>query len=154
MRGFSICMVLTTLALAALSAPAMALPDIHCKLATQVQEAGKLGELPAELRKLLGPIAEAGAPFNKTDAVLDATLPFKRLIRAGHRGTDWFVWYENGGITYFWHAVVVRIPPGGGEAKVLMNAGTISDTLCTLTDGALAGHVPPYPAGTWAQSYF
>lgn len=152
MRAISIVAALALTAIA--SSPALAAPDIHCRLATQVQEAGRLGELPFEIRKLLGPIAEIGAPFNKTDAVLDATLPFKRLIRAGHRGTDWFVWYEHGGITYFWHAIVIRIPPGGGEAKVLMNAGTISDTLCTLTDGALAGRVPPYPAGTWAQSYF
>lgn len=151
MRNHMLAAVLIALAFAL---PAQAMPDANCKLTTQVQDVTKLGELPFEVRKLLGPVAERGAAFNKTDAVTDGSLPFKRLIRAGHRGNDWFVWYEHGGITYFWHAIVVRIPRGGGGATTLANAGTISDTLCTLTDGAFAGRVPPYPQGSWAQSYF
>jgi hypothetical protein len=42
----------------------------------------------------------------------------------------------------------------GEQPKVLANAGTISDTLCTLTDGAIAGKVPPYPPGAWAAQDF
>ena len=141
-------------ALMLVAAPAAAGPmaDPDCKLSTQVEEVSTLGALPPEIRKLLGAMAEKGAPFNKTDAVTDGTLPFKRLLRAGHRGDTWFVWYEHGGITYFWHAAVIRVVPGG-EPKVLMNAGTILDMLCLLTDGAFAGRVPPYPQSTWGQSY-
>ncbi|BBX97016.1 hypothetical protein [Mycobacterium lacus] len=131
--------------------PARAAPNTKCTLATPVQEVQSVSQLPPELLKLLSPIADVGAPFNATDSVSDPTLPFRRMIRAGDRGSDWFVWYEHGGIGHFWQAVVVRVVPGG-ETKVLANAGTISDALCSLTDGVFAGQVPPYPQGTWAAS--
>lgn len=133
--------------------PAAATPNTQCTLATPVQEVHSVSQLPSELRKLLPPIADIGAPFNSTDSVSDPTLPFRRLIRAGNRGTDWFVWYEHGGLGYFWQAVVARVVPGA-EPKVLANAGTISDTLCSLTDGVFAGVVPPFPPGAWAASGF
>ena len=56
-------------------------------------------------------------------------------------------------IGYFWQAVVARLVPGGAP-QLLANAGTVSDTLCSFTDGALAGRVPPYPEGAWAASSF
>lgn len=133
--------------------PGWAVPNTACALTTRVQEVQSTSQLPAELLKLLPPIAEIGAPFNKTDAVDDPTLPFRRLIRAGHRGSDWFLWYEHGGVGYFWQAVVARVAPGE-EAKVLANAGTVSDTLCTFTDGVFAGKVPPYPQDAWAAAGF
>ncbi|GLE54671.1 hypothetical protein [Mycobacterium montefiorense] len=142
------------LALAVMTAtPAGAMPNTQCPLATPVREVRSISELPPELVKLLPPIADIGAPFNTTDSVNDPTLPFRRLIRAGNRDADWFVWYEHGGVGYFWQAVVARVLPGN-QPKVLANAGTITDTLCILTDGAFAGHVPPYPAGSWAASDF
>ncbi|OBA59970.1 hypothetical protein A5647_15380 [Mycobacterium sp. 1100029.7] len=112
-----------------------------------------MSQLPPELVTLLPPIADIGAPFNQTDSVNDPTLPFRRLIRAGSRDADWFLWYEHGGAGYFWQAVVARVAPGA-PPKVLANAGTITDTLCNLTDGAFAGHVPPYPPGSWGASDF
>lgn len=132
---------------------AQAVPNTQCRLATAVQEVHSVSQLPPELLKLFPPIADIGAPFNSTDSVRDPTLPFRRLIRAGNRGTDWFVWYDHGGFGYFWQAVVARVAPGA-EPKVLANAGTISDTLCSLTDGVFAGVVPPYPPGVWAASGF
>jgi hypothetical protein len=110
-----------------------------------------VSQLPPELLKLLTPIADIGAPFNATDSVSDPQLPFRRLIRAGHRGTDWFAWYEHGGVAYFWKAVIARVSPSG-EITVLANAETISDTLCSLTDGVFAGQVPPYPQGASATT--
>ena len=133
--------------------PAAAMPNTQCTLATPVQEVHSVSQLPPELLKLLPPIADVGARFNSTDSVSDPTLPFRRLIRAGNRGTDWFVWYEHGGLGYFWQVVVARVV-SGGETKVLANAGTVSDTLCSLTDGVFAGVVPPYPPGVWATSGF
>jgi hypothetical protein len=135
------------------ASPANAVPNTKCTLTTPVQEVQSVTQLPPELLKLLPPIADVGAPFNATDSVSDPTLPFRRMIRAGHRGSDWFLWYEHGGVGYSWQAVVARAVPGG-EAQVLANAGTISDTLCSITDGAFAGHVPPYPQGAWAASDF
>lgn len=151
-RGFFPSWAAGALALSvATASPAAAVPNTHCTLSTPVQEVQHLSELPAELRGLLPPIADIGAPFNNTDAVNDPNLPFRRLIRAGSRGSDWFVWYEHGGIGYFWQAVVARVAPGG-QPTVLADAGTISDTLCTVTDGVFAGAVPPYPQGTWEAS--
>jgi hypothetical protein len=136
--------------------PANAVPNTKCTLTTPVQEVQSVTQLPPELLKLLPPIADVGAPFNATDSVNDPTLPFRRMIRAGHRDSDWFLWYEHGGVGYSWQAVVARVVPGdhAGKVTVLANAGTISDTLCSLTDGAFAGKVPPYPQGAWAASDF
>ncbi|MEI6254663.1 MAG: hypothetical protein WCP30_17845 [Mycobacteriaceae bacterium] len=136
----------------ATASPAAAAPNTRCKLTAPVQEVSSVTQMPAALRTLISPIADVGAPFNSTDAVTDPSLPFRRMIRAGHLGDDWFVWYEHGGITYFWQAVVARVSGGGADVTTLANAGTISDTLCTLTDGVYAGRVPPYPDGTWAAS--
>ncbi|CQD16622.1 hypothetical protein BN1232_03601 [Mycobacterium lentiflavum] len=142
------------IALAVVTAiPANAMPNTQCTLATPVTEVHSLSQLPPVLVKLLPPIADVGAPFNKTDSVNDPSLPFRRLIRAGNRDADWFLWYEHGGAGYFWQAVVARLAPGS-PATVIANAGTITDTLCTLTDGAFAGHVPPYPPGSWGASDF
>ncbi|WP_310767879.1 hypothetical protein [Mycobacterium sp. Z3061] len=137
----------------ATASPAGAVPNTNCTLTTPVREVQHVSELPAELRGLLPPIADIGAPFNSTDSVNDPNLPFRRLIRAGSRGSDWFIWYEHGGIGYFWQAVVARVTPGG-QPTVLANAGTISDTLCSLTDGVYAGKVPPYPPGAWEAGDF
>jgi hypothetical protein len=150
-RASATLLALGTGAALATAIPANAAPNTRCTLATPVQEARSLSQLPPELRTLLPPIADIGAPFNATDAVNDPNLPFRRLIRAGNRGSDWFVWYEHGGVGYFWQAVVARVTPDG-QPTVLANAGTISDTLCNFTDGVFAGQVPPYPQGTWAAS--
>ncbi|SPM36121.1 hypothetical protein HMPREF0591_2144 [Mycobacterium rhizamassiliense] len=141
-------------ALAVLPAiPAGAVPNTKCTLSTPVQEVQSKSQLPPELLKLLPPIADIGAPFNSTDSVSDPNAPFRRLIRAGSRGADWFIWYEHGGVGYSWHAVVARVVPGNAPT-VLANADTISDTLCAVTDGAFAGTVPPYPQGARAVSDF
>jgi hypothetical protein len=132
--------------------PANATPNTRCELVTPVQEVSSVSQLPSAPRNLVGPIADVGAPFNNTDSVTDPSLPFRRMIRAGHRSGDWFVWYEHGGIAYFWQAVVARVSGGGADVTTLANAGTVSDTLCTLTDGVYVGRVPPYPHGAWAAS--
>jgi hypothetical protein len=137
--------------------PASAMPNIQCTLATSVQEVHSLSQLPPELGKLLSPIADIGAPWNETDSVSDPTLPFKRLVRAGYRGSDWFVWYEHGGVGYSLQAVFTRVMVSGeitllANAEVYPGAAPVSNTLCTLTDGVFAGQVPPYPPGTWATT--
>lgn len=134
--------------------------DAHCMLATEVQEVQGVSELPPELLELLTPIADVGTgrPFTGADPLGDPAA--RRLIRAGHRGTDWFVWYEHG--VHSLQAVVADVSPRS-EITVLVNAAiapavvvssagadlTYPDTLCSLTDGVLAGQVPPYPQGTW-----
>ncbi|TDO08881.1 hypothetical protein EV580_4911 [Mycobacterium sp. BK086] len=135
------------------AAPAGAAPDTNCQLSTPVTDVSGLGQLPAPLKTMIGPIADIGAPFNSTDDVDDPSLPFRRLIRAGHRDKDWFLWYEHGGITYFWQAVVARVADDGTVIPKA-NAGTIDNVLCAITDGAFAGTVPPYPDDSWQASGF
>jgi hypothetical protein len=134
------------------AAPAGALPDTTCRLVTPVTEVSSVAQLPVALTKLVGPIADIGVPFNSTDDVDDPSLPFRRLIRGGHRDNDWFVWFERGGVAYYWQAVVAHVGDDGAVTPTA-NAGTIGDTLCAITDGAFAGKVPPYPAGSWATSF-
>jgi len=136
----------------AMATPAAAVPDTHCTLSTPVQDVASVTQLPAALAGSLPPIADISAPFNSTDSVLDPSLPFRRLIRAGHRGDDWFLWYEHGGLTYYWQVVVARVD--GGHLTTLADAGTVSDTLCAVTEGAMAGRVPPYPDGAWEAGSF
>jgi hypothetical protein len=136
----------------AVASPVRAVPNTDCILSTPVRDVSSVKQLPAALDDVLPPIADIGAPFNSTDSVLDPSLPFRRLIRAGHRGDDWFVWYEHGGLAYYWQVVVARVD--GDRATTLSNAGTVADTLCAVTDGALAGRVPPYPEGAWEASSF
>jgi hypothetical protein len=135
-----------------LTTTAGAVPNTACTLSTPVQEVTSVTQLPAALRNALPPIAAIGAPFNSTDSVLDPSLPFRRLIRAGHQGDDWFLWYEHGGLAYYWQVVVARVD--GDRMSTLANAGTVTDMLCAVTDGALAGRVPPYPNGAWAAASF
>lgn len=78
--GVSVAMVI--------AAPAGATPDTNCRLVTLVTEVSSVTELPAALKKLIGPIADIGAPFNSTDDVDDPSLPFRRLIRGGHRANQ------------------------------------------------------------------
>lgn len=101
-----------------------------------MQEVQHLAQVPPELVELLPPMADIGAPFNSTDSISDPNAPFRRQIHAGNHGGDWFLWYEHGGIG--WQAVIAHVEPGA-KPKVIANAGTISDALCTLTDGAFAG---------------
>lgn len=51
-------------------------------------------------------MAEPGAPFNVTDAVEDADLPFQRLRFWGRSDSLWFVYYEEGGVGHSWNLVL------------------------------------------------
>ncbi|OBJ50807.1 hypothetical protein A9W95_23185 [Mycobacterium sp. 1423905.2] len=46
--------------------PAKAAPNPKCALSTAVQEVTSVSQLPLELRGLLPPLADIGAPFNAT----------------------------------------------------------------------------------------
>src|SRR5262249_46052528 len=85
-----------------------------CSLVTPVDDVERVSELPAKVVALLAPVADVGEPFNSGDDI-ELNLAERRLIRAGHRGDDWFVWYEHGGFAPFWQAVMIRVAPGGGE---------------------------------------
>lgn len=122
-------------------------------------------QTPASIRTTIGLMSERGGEFQVTDAIIAGQAnPGRRVIRAGRRGNDWFVWYEAGGVSYSWHAAVFRIEPGAAKPRTLANvlipvawasgAWTARTDICVLIDGALAGRVPPYPPGVAATPYF
>ena len=135
----------------AVSSPAFATPDLGCALSTRVDDVMTVRALPAALRKLLAPMAELGAPFNKTD-VVERGLPSRRLIHAGHRNVTWFVLYEQGGVAYRWHVLVADVSDTD-EAKVLVNkwipvawrdgGWKAQGNICTQIDDAFAARPQP-----------
>ena len=52
-------------------------------------------------------MAEPEAPFQATDAVLDPSLPFHRLIAAGCSADHCLVYYEKGGFAHLYEIVVL-----------------------------------------------
>jgi hypothetical protein len=104
---------------------------------------------------MIGDVAEPGAAWEATD-VIDSShpLPSMRLLRAGHRGNDWFVWWERGGIAHTWQAAAFRLEPDGrpralGSANIPIawrgGAWTPAVDVCALIEGMMAGRYPPFP---------
>jgi hypothetical protein len=67
-------------------------------------------------------IADPGAQFQIPGATGGSTLPLRRLIAAGCAAELCLVYYERGGATHTWHALLFRWTPaatrfeGGGTA--------------------------------------
>jgi hypothetical protein len=57
-------------------------------------------------------MAEKGAPFNATDAIVD-DHPLRRFITAGHDGNLWLVAFEQGGIAH----TVTAVEISGGAMR-------------------------------------
>lgn len=69
-----------------------------------------------------GKLAEPGEKWNATDAIIDPTLPGKRLIWAAV-GTDYYVvHYERGGIAHTFHVVVAKLAKDEAKPKVVWSA--------------------------------
>ena len=147
--------LLATVALM-LATPAFAAPSpaAKCRFATPVEDV-TYAQMPASIRNAIGPMAERDGAFTATDVIEPGEpAPARRVIRAGHRGNDWFVWYEAGGVAYSWHATAFRLE-ASGTPRMLANAlipvswdkaanGWVARTdVCALIDGALAGRNPP-----------
>jgi len=95
---------------------------------------GSLAALPAPIRKALGAdrpgldgIAEKGAPFNATDAIVD-DHPMRRFITAGHDGDTWLVAFEQGGIAH----TVTAVEISGGVQRRGWSLGCCMSTLAEV----------------------
>jgi hypothetical protein len=69
-----------------------------------------------------GRLAEPGQKWNATDAIMDPTLPGKRLIWAAVGGEYYVVHYERGGIAHTFHGLVARLTKGEAKPKVVWGA--------------------------------
>ena|SRR5438876_4807768 len=69
-----------------------------------------------------GKLADPGQKWNATDAIMDPTLPGKRLIWAAVGGEYYVVHYERGGIAHTFHVLVAKLPKNDAKPKVLWRA--------------------------------
>jgi hypothetical protein len=56
-------------------------------------------------------LADRDQDWQPTDVIMDATLPTRRFIQAGHVGSRWYVWYEQGGIAHSFHVALFDVKP-------------------------------------------
>jgi hypothetical protein len=78
------------------------------------------GRVPAAIHAVLGTMAERDQPFQVTDVFVPGPQnPSKRIVRGGRRGNKWFVWYEQGGVSYSWHVAAFEIHANGGLRVLL-----------------------------------
>jgi len=66
-----------------------------------------------------GRLADPGQNWNATDAVIDPTLPGKRLIWAAVGADYYVVHYERGGIAHSFQILVAKLPRHTPKPKVI-----------------------------------
>jgi hypothetical protein len=87
-----------------------------------------------------GKIAEPGQNWNATDAVTDATLPWKRLIWAAVGSDYYVVHYERGGIDHSFHILVAKVTKNGANPTVVWHAvGKQLKDYAAFTDALRSG---------------
>jgi hypothetical protein len=69
-----------------------------------------------------GKLADPGQKWNATDAIIDPTLPGKRLIWAAAGGDFYVVHYERGGIAHTFHVLVAKLAKDEAKPKVVWSA--------------------------------
>ena len=80
-------------------------------------------DLPPAIVTLCGSqLAEPGEKWNATDAIIDPTLPGKRLIWAAVGGEYYVVHYERGGIAHTFHILVAKLAKNDAKPKVVWSA--------------------------------
>jgi hypothetical protein len=105
-----------------------------------------------ELQTLFGSqtldIADPGAQFQVTDAIVDPKLPSRRLVAAGCSTEYCLVYYERGGSAHTWHVALFYWTPAatrfewGGTAPA--GLATIDDVRNAVLSGAIKG-----PTSLW-----
>jgi len=99
------------------------------------------------LQKMFGSpsldIAEPGAEFQLTDAVVSPKVPIRRLVAAGCSIDHCLVYYERGGSAHTWQAVLFHWTPAatrfewGGSAP--SGLATIDDVRKAVLAGTIKG---------------
>jgi len=92
---------------------------------SRFHEVHSTGDLPAAIVALCaddGRLAEPGQKWNATDAIVDPTLPGKRLIWAAVGADYYIVHYERGGIAHTFHVFVARLAKNNSKPKVVWRA--------------------------------
>lgn len=95
--------------------------------ASRYHEVLSTTNLPAAILALCdsgsnGRLAEPGQKWNATDAIIDPTLPGKRLIWAAVGDDYYVVHYERGGIAHTYHILVAKLAKNDAKPKVVWRA--------------------------------
>ena len=93
-------------------------------------------------------IADPGAEFRVTEAIVDPKLPTRRLVAAGCTIEYCLVYYERGGGAHTWHVALFHWTPA--ETR-LEWGGTAPGGLATIDDvrNAVLSGVVKGPASVW-----
>ena len=115
---------------------------------------GLPGGVRTELRTLFGEggptldLAEPGTRFQGTSRRPNPKLPRRRLVAAGCSREDCLVYYERGGATHMWRAVLFHWTPyvtrleWGGTAPGGLT--TLEDVRRAVLSGAIRGSAGPW----------
>ncbi|HEY5990947.1 MAG TPA: hypothetical protein VIU10_00060 [Candidatus Udaeobacter sp.] len=94
---------------------------------SRFHEIHSTSDLPSEVLALCdgggdGKLAEPGQKWNATDAIIDPTLPGRRLIWAAVGGEYCVVHYERGGIAHTFHILVAKLAKNDTNPKMVWRA--------------------------------
>ena len=90
---------------------------------SRFHEVHSTNDLPPTIVALCGnKLADPGQKWNATDAIIDPTLPGKRLIWAAVGGDYYVVHYERGGIAHTFHVLVAKLAKDEAKPKVVWSA--------------------------------
>jgi len=67
-------------------------------------------------------LAEPGQKWNATDAIVDPTLPGKRLIWTAVGGDYYVVHYERGGIAHTFHVLIAKLTNNDSKPQLVWTA--------------------------------
>ena len=88
-------------------------------------------------------IAEPGAEFQVTDAIVNPKLPIRRLVAAGCSTDHCLVYYERGGVAHTWRVVLFHWTPAATRFEWGASAPgglvTIDDVRNAILSGAAKG---------------
>jgi hypothetical protein len=134
---------------------AIAIPSLCCADVTKLpaedrqllqnsnrfREVHSTSDLPPAIVALCGSkVADPGQKWNATDAIIDPTLPGRRLIWAAVGGEYYVVHYERGGIAHTYHILVAKLAKADSKPKEVWSAmgGPFKDYAAFL-DGLRTG---------------
>jgi hypothetical protein len=134
---------------------AIAIPSLCCADVTKLpaedrqllqnsnrfREVHSTSDLPPAIVALCGSkVADPGQKWNATDAIIDPTLPGRRLIWAAVGGEYYVVHYERGGIAHTYHISVAKLAKADSKPKEVWSAmgGPFKDYAAFL-DGLRTG---------------
>lgn len=141
--------------------------DPQCKFRHPIEEVSDITAVPVQIQNaMLARIdpaaredakfewhhlmAPRGGDFNSTD-VVTGDAPLRRFIRAGHVGSEWFVWFEHDGERNSKNIALFHIRLGHANPIVRAFVSYRDQDPCALTDDLIDNKPPPpgSDGGAW-----